>query len=312
VSARGWSLFIAVSLIWGIPYLLIKLALNGGMTPATLAEGRIVLAAALLLAVAARRGTLPALRGRLAWIALFGLVEIAAPFLLIAAGESRAPSSLAAIVIATVPLITAVLTLQLAGEEQVGALRFAGMLVGFAGVVALVGLEAASGGATLAACGLFLLASCGYAIGPIVISRRLRGQDATATMGASLAVAGVLLAPLALLDLPPRTPSAGALAAVAVLGVLCTAVAFVLMALLVFEAGPTRSTIVTYVNPLVAVLLGVLFLDERLTPGAASGLVLILAGSWLATLARRSPARAAGDPAPSSDDAGAGTRRAER
>ena len=287
MSARGWTLFIAVSLIWGVPYLLIKVALNGGMTPATLAEGRIVLAAVLLLALAARRGTLRALRPSVAWVAAFGAIEIAVPFLLIAAGEQRAPSALAAIVIATVPLITALITLRLAGEESVGTLRFAGMIVGMFGVAALVGLEAAAGGATLPACAMFLAAACGYAIGPVIISRRLREQDPTATMGASLGVAAILLAPVALLDVPGSAPSAGALAAVLALGVICTALAFVLMALLVFEAGPSRSTVVTYINPLVAVLVAALFLDERLSVGAAVGLVLILGGSWLATRAER-------------------------
>jgi drug/metabolite transporter (DMT)-like permease len=116
-------------------------------------------------------------------------------------------------------------------------------------------------------------------------------------MGTTLAIAGVIQTPFALLQVPSRTPSAGALASTVVLGLVCTALAFVLMALLVFEAGPSRSTVVTYINPLVAVLVAAVFLDERLSTGGAVGLVLILVGSWQATRAER-PAAPSGVAAP--------------
>jgi drug/metabolite transporter (DMT)-like permease len=279
-----------MSAIWGVPYLFIKLALDGGAPPALVAWARVALAAAVLLVLAARAGVLAPLRGSLIWVALYGVVEVAIPFPLIALGEQRVPSSLAAIAIATVPLLIAVLALRLDGAERPGPVRLAGLLVGFGGVVALVGVDLSHRPGELLGVLAVLGAALGYALGPMILKRRgLLALDPRATMGASLAVAAVLLAPAAALTAPARAPSAGALAAIAVLGLLCTALAFVVFSVLIAEAGPARASVITYVNPLVAVALGVAILGERPGAGAVAGLLLILAGSWLSTDGRLPP-----------------------
>jgi drug/metabolite transporter (DMT)-like permease len=282
MSRRAWIAFAAVSLIWGIPYLFVKLAVRGGVPPLPLAFARVALGSLLLLALARRRGTLGDLRGRWRWLAAYALAEVVGPFPLIAFGEEHIASSLAAIVIAAVPLIGAILALRFDHSERVAGPRAVGLLVGFAGVIALVGVDTGGRGALLGT-GAVLLAAVGYAIGPMIVKLRLAGIDPPAAMGASLALAAVMLAPGAAVTLPARAPSAEGLASVAVLGVICTALAFVMFAILIGEAGTGRATVITYVNPVIAVTLGVLLLGERPQAGAIAGLLLILAGSWLAT-----------------------------
>jgi drug/metabolite transporter (DMT)-like permease len=283
LSRRAWAAFAGVAFLWGIPYLFIKVAVDDDVSPAFLSWSRIVLAAALLLALAWRAGKLGGLRGRWRWIALFALIEIALPFPLIATGEQHVASSLTAILIAAVPLFVALLALRFDHEERVGGMRLVGLLVGLAGVVALVGIDVAGRSEELLGALAILFAALGYAAGPMILKSRLAGVDTRATMGASLAVAAALLTPPALVTWPSETPSGDALMSIVVLGLFCTAAAFVLWGFLVAEAGPARSSLITYVAPLVAVALGVAILDESVGIGAAVGLVLILAGSWLAT-----------------------------
>ena len=289
MSARAWATFAAVSVLWGIPYLFIKVAVDDGISPGFLAWARVVLGAAVLLVLAWRAGVLGPLRGHWRWLLAYAVVEIAIPFPLIAAGERHVSSSLAAIIIAAVPLFVALLALRFDRAERATGLRLAGLVVGLAGVVALVGIDVAGRTDELVGAGAVLLAALGYAAGPMILKRRLGALDPRATMGASLALAVVLLTPAAALAPPHGTPSAAALASLAVLGVLCTAAAFVLMAALVVEIGPGRALVVTYVNPVVAVALGIVVLGESLGPGALIGLVMILAGSWLSTDGRLPP-----------------------
>jgi len=293
MSARAWVTFTAVSVIWGIPYLLIKVAIEGGMPPVSIAWVRVALAALALLAIAWRAGRLASLRGRWRWLAVFAVVEIAVPFPMISAGETKIDSSTAAIVIATAPLTAALLALRFEPHERVSGTRLIGLLVGLGGVAALVGVHVGAGGGQLLGIGAVFVAACAYAVGAMVLKRHLSDLDPVASMGASLAIATVVLAGPAAAGAHGRLPSGGAVAAVVVLGLLCTAAAMVLMAMLVREAGPGRALVVTYVNPVIAVVLGVVFLGER--PGAAVvvGLLLILAGSWLSTEGRLPPLRRA-------------------
>ena len=192
-------------------------------------------------------------------------------------------SSLAAIVIAAVPLIGALLALRFDHSERPTPLRALGLLIGFAGVIALVGIDVAGRPDELLGTGAILLAAVGYSIGPMIIKHRLAGLDPRAAIGVSLAIASLLLAPGAALDLPAGRPSAGAVASVVVLGLVCTAAAFVIFTVLIREAGTSRATVITYINPVVAVALGVTLLGEQPGAGAVAGLLLILAGSWLST-----------------------------
>ena len=289
MTRRAWLAFAGCSVLWGIPYLFIKIGVRGGVPPALLAWGRVTLAAVVLLALAARAGTLAQLRGRWGAIAAYGIVEISGPFPLIAAGEERVASSLAAIIIASVPLIGAVLALRFDRSERPTPLRVVGLLIGFSGVIALVGIDVAGSSRALLGAGAILLAAVGYAIGPMVLKLKLDGVDPRAMMGASLAVAAIVLTPLVALNLPPRAPTTGAIAAVVVLGLVCTAAAFVVAAILIREAGTSRALVITYVNPVIAVALGVVLLGEQPGAGAVAGLLLILAGSWLSTGGRLPP-----------------------
>jgi drug/metabolite transporter (DMT)-like permease len=288
-SAGAWLVFGAVSFLWGIPYLFIKVAVDGGVPPAFLAWSRVLLAAALLMAITWRAGTLWSVRSRWRWIAAYAVLEIAIPFPLIAAGERDVSSSLAAILIAAVPLIIAVLALRFDASERVSGRRLVGLLVGFAGVIALVGLDVAGRPAELIGAGLILIAAVGYAAGPMVLNRHLADIDPRATMAASLTIAAVVLTPFALAAPPSASPSDEAIGAVVVLGVLCTALAFVLFGSLLVEVGPGRAAVITYVAPVVAVALGVTVLGERPGAGAIAGLLLIIAGSWLSTDGRLPP-----------------------
>jgi len=289
LTRRAWLAFAAASVIWGIPYLFIRIAVRDGITPPVLAWGRVTLGALVLLVLALRAGTLPTLRGRWRWLLAYALAEIAIPFPLIATGEQHVASSLAAITISTVPLIGALLALRFDHAERPTPTRALGLALGFGGVVALLGIDVAGDGQELVGCGAILIAAVGYAIGPMVIKHRLGGLDPRATMGASLALASVLLAPVAALD-PPRTaPPTGAIASVIVLGLVCTAAAFVIFTVLIREAGTSRATVITYINPVVAAALGITLLGERPGAGAVAGLLLILAGSWLSTGGRLPP-----------------------
>ena len=281
--------FAAVSIIWGIPYLLIRIAVRHGVTPGLLAFGRVALAAVVLLALAWRAGTLGTLRGRFGVLLAYAVIEVCIPFPLIAAGETRVSSSLAAILISSVPLIVALLALRFDQSERPTPVRAVGLLIGFGGVVALVGIDVAGSSRELLGAGAILLAAVGYAIGPMLIKLRLGGLDPRATMGGSLAIASVLLVPVVALNPPHTTPSAGAIVCVIVLGLVCTAAAFVIYTILIGEAGTSRATVITYVNPVIAVALGVALLGERPGAGSVAGLLLILAGSWLSTDGRLPP-----------------------
>jgi drug/metabolite transporter (DMT)-like permease len=219
----------------------------------------------------------------------YAIVEICIPFPLIAAGETRIASSLAAILISSVPLIAALLALRFDRSERPTPVRAVGLLIGFGGVMALVGIDVAGSGNELLGAGAILLAAVGYAIGPMLIKLRMGGLDPRATIGTSLAISSVLLAPFAAFDPPQTIPSAGAIACVIVLGLVCTAAAFVIFTVLIREAGTSRATVITYVNPVIAVGLGVTLLGETPGAGSVAGLLLILAGSWLSTDGRLPP-----------------------
>jgi drug/metabolite transporter (DMT)-like permease len=289
MSPRGWAAFAAMSAVWGVPYLFIKVAVDAGVSPAFVSFTRVAIAAAVLLALAAHAGVLSSLRGRWRWLAVYGVVEIALPFPLIAAGEQRVSSSLAAILIACVPLMVAVIALRYAPDERASGVRLVGLFVGLAGVVALVGIDVAGKRDEMIGTGLIVLAAAGYAVGPLVLKRRLSDMDPRAAMGGSLLLAAIVLAPAAVVTAPSELPAGDALLSIVVLGLVCTALAFVIFSVLIREVGPGRALVITYVNPVVAVALGVAILGERPGAGAVAGLLLILAGSWLSTDGRLPP-----------------------
>jgi len=295
VTRRGWTLFAALALIWGVPYLLIRIAV-GELAPSLVVFGRTAIGACLLLPFVLRRGHLPRLLGRWRPILAFALVEVAAPWLLLSDAERSISSSAAGLLVACVPLAGVVISRATGSAEgKLGWIRLAGLVVGLAGVAALVGLDlSVRDGRALAE---MVLVVIGYAVGPIIVSRALADLPSLEVVALSLAATALAYAPAVGLQLPSSWPSAGPLAAVVALGVLCTAAAFLLFFELIAEVGPIRATVVTYLNPAVAVAVGVGLGGERFTKGTALAFALILAGSFLAT--RRTAA--AGEPGPRSD-----------
>ena len=289
MSPRAWAAFGAVSTLWGIPYLFIKVAVDDGVPPVFLAWVRVALGAAVLLALSWHAGVLGSLRGRGRWIAGYAVIEICIPFPLIAAGETRVASSLAAILIASVPLIIALLALRFDHSERVGGRRLVGLFIGLAGVVALVGIDVAGSSAELIGAGAVLLAAVGYAIGPMMLKAKMSDLDPRALMAGALTAATVVLTPFAAFSVPASMPSGEAIGSLVILGLFCTAAAFVFFGALIAEVGPSRASVITYVAPVVAVALGVTVLGERPGVGAVAGLLLILAGSWLSTDGRLPP-----------------------
>jgi drug/metabolite transporter (DMT)-like permease len=280
VSRRGALMFAAMGVIWGIPYLLIKIAVGGVPVP-VLVESRVTIGAALLLPIALRRRQLAVLRPHWRWLALFALVEIIAPWLLLSDAELRLASSLSGLLIASVPIIVAVLARLSGGTDRLSVIRWTGLLAGLAGVGLLAGRSAAGGDAR--SVGEVLLVALCYATGPLIASRKLSDVPPLGMTTVCLAFAAVVYAPLAALTWPDTIPSAKVLAAITALAVVCTAVAFLIFFALIAEVGPARASVITYVNPAVAVALGVSVLGERLTPAMLGAFVLILGGSVLAT-----------------------------
>ncbi len=284
MTRRGWALFIAMAVIWGIPYLLIKIAV-AQITPPTLVFARTTIGALLLIPLAAARGELAPLLPYWRMILAYTAAEVALPWVLLSDAERRLPSSLTGLLIAAVPLIGVLLARLTGSDERFGGRRLLGLLLGLAGVAALVGLDVS--GSNLGAVGEVGLVALGYAIGPMIIARRLAGVPALGVVAASLFLTAALYAPFGLAQMPTALPSTRVMVAVGILALVCTAVAFLLFFALIGEVGPVRATVITYFNPAVALLLGIVILNEPFTLGAGAGFVLILLGSFLAT--RRGP-----------------------
>jgi drug/metabolite transporter (DMT)-like permease len=288
MSARAWTLFAAVSVLWGIPYLFIKLAVED-LSPVMVAWGRIVVAFAILLPYAIHKGALRGLGKHWKPLLIYSTVEIVLPWPLIGFGEQRVSSGLAAILIAAVPLVVALMALRVDPDERAEGSRLVGLLVGFGGVVVLLGLDVAGRPGELLGAFAILLAAVGYAAGPMIIKHRFGDLNPLGPVTASMGISGAVLTIPALGSAPSTMPSSDTIVSVLVLGVACSAIAFLLFFALIGEVGPGRATVITYVNPVVAVALGVTLLGESLGPSAVAGLLLILAGSWLSTGGRLPP-----------------------
>lgn len=280
MTARGWLLFAAMSVIWGIPYLLIKIAVDGVSAP-VLVFARTAIGAAVLIPLALSRAAwTPVLRS---WkpVLVFAFFEIVAAWLMLSDAERHISSSLTGLLIAASPIVAAVLDRLTGGERRLGGKRIAGLAVGFAGVAVLAGPEI-TGGSAWPVVEVLLVATC-YAIAPLVAARHLADVPALPMTAACLGVAAVVYAGPAAATWPAEMPSTRVLLALATLAVVCTALAFIVFFALIREVGPTRALVFTYVNPAVALAAGVIVLDEPLTPWNLAGLALILGGSVLAT-----------------------------
>ncbi len=289
MSRRAWLLFGGLSILWGLPYFLIKIAV-ADLQPMFVVAARLLLAAAVLVPVALMSGGgWRSLVGRWRWIALFAVIEFIVPFALLTWAETRVTSSLAGLTIAAVPTISALAAAQLGLSDRLDRARVLGLVLGAAGVGLLLGLDvrADSALAILALLGV----AVGYALGPILLRLRLEDAPGPSVMAAGTAIGALVYLPLLVRDWPTAAVPAQAWWALAALGVLCSAAAFLIMFALVAEAGPTRMTVVTYVNPVIAVALGVLILGEHITTGMVLGFPLIVLGSVVATRPNRHQAK---------------------
>jgi drug/metabolite transporter (DMT)-like permease len=298
LGRRGVALFVAMGVIWGIPYLLIKVA-DGGVSVPVLVWARVTIGALILVPLALAQGAWrpeqrAVLRSHWVWLVAYSVVEIVGPWALLSTAERELPSSTSGLLIASVPIIGAVLAWLIPasrrqGGERVSAVRALGLATGFAGVVLLAGRGAGRG--DLGGDAEVLLTALGYAADPMIAKRKLADVPGIAANAACLLLAAVVYTPAAVLTWPHAMPSARVLASLAALGAVCTAAGLVGYFWLIGEVGAARATVVTYINPAIAVALGAAVLGERLTPAIGVSFVLILAGSVLATRDRPAPFR---------------------
>ena len=283
MSTEAWALFAAMGVIWGLPYLFIKISVVE-VGPAAMVFARTALAVLILVPLAARAGALrPALRY---WqpAALFAALEMGIPWLLLGHAELRISSALAGLLLAAVPIIGAVVTALLGDRHNIAPVRVAGMVLGLIGVAALVGVDAAAGHLDLLSILEMLIVAVCYALAPIAIDRLENPPPAIGIVTVSILFVAIAYTPVGVIGLAQAWPlQADTVGSLVILGWLCTALAFVLFFRLIAAAGPVRAVTITFINPAVAIVLGILVLSEQLTTGMVIGFPLVILGSFLAT-----------------------------
>ena len=279
MSRRGWFLFTGMAVFWGIPYLLIRIAVRQ-LDPGVLVLGRTGPAAILLLPLVAWRRQLPDLVKNFKWIAIFGVVEFGIPWYFMASAEQHLTSSLTSLLICGVPLLSVLAQRIRQTEDHISPRRYAGLLVGAVGVALLVGLDLKGG--SISWIGLLVIVCLGYTIGPIILATKLTHVPGPAVVAGAAAFVAVCWIPWSIVHWPSYI-SGETVSCVAALSVVCTCGAFLTFFELIKEVGSTRATVVPYVNTALAVALGVIILNEPLTIGIILGFPLVLIGSIFAT-----------------------------
>ena len=288
MTRRAAVLFLALGVAWGIPYLLIKVAVDE-ISPAQLVLARTGLAALILMPIALARGAVRSLLPRWHWLLLFAAVEVAIPWVLLGSAETRLPSSTTGLLIAAVPLAGLAIAFATGRAERLTPTAWTGLALGIVGVTALVGLDV--GGSDLGAVGEVGVVVIGYAAGPAILSRALDGLPGIGIMASALTITALVYVPVVLIDdgVPGALPSGKVIWSVVTLAAVCTAAAFMLLFALVTEVGPVRATTITYLNPAVAVVAGALVLDEPVTVWTVIGFALVVTGSYLVNRGGRPP-----------------------
>ncbi|MGA8245457.1 MAG: DMT family transporter [Nocardioides sp.] len=288
MSRRAALLFLALGVAWGIPYLLIKVAVEE-LSPAQLVLGRTAIAALILMPIALARGAVRPLLPRWRWLLVFVVVEIAVPWVLLGSAETRLPSSTTGLLIAAVPLAGVAIAFTTGRAERLTPVAWLGLALGIVGVTALVGLDV--GGSDLGAVAEVGVVVLGYAAGPAILSRALQGLPGIGIMASALTITALAYVPVVLVTdgVPGALPPAKVIWSVLALAVVCTAAAFMLLFALVNEVGPVRATTITYLNPAVAIVAGALVLDEPVTVWTVVGFVLVVTGSYFVNRQGRPP-----------------------
>jgi len=293
VTRRGLFLFAGLGIAWGIPYLFIKVAV-GELEPAMVVFARSALAAVLLLPLALfRREVAIVLRYWKPMLA-YTVVEIVLPWYFLSSAEQNLPSSTAGLLLAAVPLAGVAVAFFMGRPARLSGVNWLGIALGMLGVAGLVGLDI--GGSDLPSVLEMAVVVVGYALGPAILSRWMPDLPGVGVVAVSLAGAALIYVPLVLVggSWPAAWPSAQVTVAIIVLAVVCSALAFLLMVGLIAEIGPVKATTITYVNPAVAIIAGVVVLGERVTVYTVLGFALVLSGSWLVTRRRREPVASVG------------------
>jgi drug/metabolite transporter (DMT)-like permease len=286
VSARAWLSLSITAALWGASYMFIKVALDGGLSEGFIICARTVLGAAVLLPMAIRAGAVAPILERRWWALALAAMQVIVPFGLITFGENHVPSALAGILVATAPLFIALIATRFDPEERAHGWGLAGVVLGMVGVVLLFGVDLSGDTETLVGGLMVVGAGACYAVAVLIAKRGFTGVPPVGIVASNLVISAVVWLPFALADLPTHAPGANAVLSIIALGVGGTGLAFLLFYTSIAEVGPAKASIVSYVAPAFAVVYGVVLLDEDLTPGTIGGLVLILAGSWLAASGR--------------------------
>lgn len=286
MTRRGFLLFSALGLIWGIPYLFIKIAVVE-LSPEFLVVARTAVAAAILLPIAATRGAIVPVLRRWKPLLAFTVAEIVLPWYFLNAAELRLPSSTTGLLLSAVPLAAVAIAFLLGSRDRLTGVNAIGIVIGMLGVAAIVGLDLA--GSDLGSVAMLLVVVIGYALGPAILSKWMSDLPGVGVIAVSMALASLITLPVVGItgSWPTAVPSVPVIVAVLVLGVICSALAFIVMFALIAEIGPIRMTAITYVNPAVAVIAGAIVLSEPITVWTVIGFVAILAGSALVTRPRK-------------------------
>lgn len=292
MTRKSWLIFAAMCIIWGIPYLLIRVAVRD-VSPGTLVFARTAIGGLILLPLVLRAGGFGSVLRRWRPLIAFTVIEMAVPWWLLSDAETKLSSSMAGLLIAAVPLVGVLVARLFGSDDRVEAARLIGLLLGVVGVALLVGLDL--GEVHISAVLEIAAVVVGYAVGPVILTRRLADLSSIPVVSASLLLTAIAYLPFVVLS-PPRSLPAEAIGSIVLLGTVCTALAFILFFALISAIGPARATVITYVNPAVAVLFGVTLLGEQFTLGMAVGFPLILAGSVLAARRATQPKVAVAEP----------------
>jgi drug/metabolite transporter (DMT)-like permease len=286
MSTRAWLYLSITAALWGASYMFIKVALDGGLSEGFIICGRTILGAAVLLPMAIKADAVRPILDRKGYALALAAAQVVVPFGLITFGENHVPSSLAGILVATAPLFITLLAIKVDPDERSRGWGLVGVVLGMVGVVLLFGVDLSGNSETIVGGLMIVGAGLCYAIAVLIAKRGFTGVPPVGVAASNLTISAVVWLPFALASLPTHSPGANAVLSMLALGIGGTGIAFLLFYTSIADVGPARASMVSYVAPAFSVVYGVLLLDEDLTVGTVGGLVLILAGSWLAASGR--------------------------
>ena len=285
MSRRNLILFILAGFLWGIPYLFIRVAVDSdnGFSPALVVFGRVFIGALILIPISIYdKSFFTAIKGW-KYVAVYALFEMVGPWILIGTAEQKISSGLAGLLVSSVPIFSTLIASAYGDKSVWQPRRLFGIVVGFLGVFLLVGIESFTGSSDPISILMILAAALGYAFAVIYITRKMPGVSGVAINGIAMAMTAVFYSPALVFLWPDRAVSHNAIYSLIALGVFSTGIAFAVFFTVMAEIGPTRASLVTYMNTAFAVVLGVIILNEPLTVGIIVGLPLVLVGSYLAS-----------------------------